>query len=83
MNNLPTIFIYQDKLVRVTVIDGEPRFVAKDVCDVLEINNNRMAIERLDDDEKGVSIIDTPGGPQVMVVVNEPGLYSWWARLPK
>lgn len=35
-----------------------------------------MALERLDDDEKGVSLIYTPGGTQQMAIVNEPGLYS-------
>ena len=35
-----------------------------------------MATERLDNDEKGVSSIDTPGGKQEMSIVNEPGLYT-------
>lgn len=62
--------------VRVVEVDGEPWFVGKDVCRCLELNNNRMALERLDDDEKGVSLIDTPGGKQEMITINEPGLYS-------
>lgn len=35
-----------------------------------------MTLSRLDDDEKGVSLIDTLGGVQNMVTVNEPGLYT-------
>lgn len=35
-----------------------------------------MALERLDEDEKGVSSIYTPGGKQEMAIVNEPGLYA-------
>lgn len=62
--------------VRTTVIDGEPWFVAADVCRALELSNSRMAISRLDDDEKGVSSTDTLGGKQEMQIVNEPGLYS-------
>jgi anti-repressor protein len=35
-----------------------------------------MAVQELDDDEKGVSSIYTPGGKQEMIVINEPGLYA-------
>ena len=55
--------------------DGEPMFVAKDVCAALEIKNSRDALARLDDDEKGVVLTDTPGGEQQMRAVNEAGLY--------
>jgi len=37
---------------------------------------DRLVAARLDDDEKGVSITDTLGGPQEMTVINESGLYS-------
>ena len=62
--------------VRTTVIDGEPWFVAADVCRCIDIRNNRDALTRLDDDEKGVVSTDTPGGKQDMAAVNEPGLYK-------
>lgn len=75
MNQLQK-FMYSNQEVRSTVINGEPWFVAKDVCDVLELTNSRMAIERLDEDEKGVSSTDTPGGKQNVTIVNESGLYS-------
>ena len=55
--------------------NGESMFVAKDVCAALEVKNSRDAIARLDDDERGVVLIDTPGGEQQMQAVNEPGLY--------
>ena len=45
-----------------------------DVCRALDIGNTPMAVNRLDEDEKGISSIDTLGGRQDMVVVNEPGL---------
>ena len=56
-------------------VDGESSFVAKDVCRALGIGNSRQALQRLDDDEKGVSSIDTPGGEQQMQIVSEAGLY--------
>ena len=62
--------------VRSTVIDGEPWFIAADVCKALDIGNSRMALSRLEEDEKGVSSIDTLGGTQRMQRINEPGLYS-------
>lgn len=55
--------------------NGEPMFVAKDVCAALEVKNSRDALARLDDDEKGVVLTDTPGGEQQMQAVNEAGLY--------
>lgn len=62
--------------LRVVMRDGEPWFVAKDVCAVLEHSNYRMAVEPLDDDEKGVSSIYTLGGEQSMLIVSEGGLYT-------
>ena len=56
--------------------DGEPWFVAKDVCTALGVANSRDALARLDDDEKGVGLTDTLGGAQEMTIVNEPGLYT-------
>ena len=76
MNELKVFQNDQFGAVRVIPRDGEPWFVAVDVCRVLEIGNSRMATERLDKDEKGVSTIDTPGGRQEMTIINEPGLYD-------
>lgn len=69
--------------VRTVLQDGEPWFVTADVCRALEIGNPSMAVERLDDDEKGISIIDTLGGEQRMAIINEPGLYSLVIRSRK
>lgn len=63
--------------VRLQLIDGEPWFVAKDVCQVLGIANHKDAVSRLDNDEKdGVGIIDPIGRQQTATVVSESGLYS-------
>jgi len=56
--------------------DGEPRFVAKDVCEALELTDTSKALSPLEEDEKGTSSIRTPGGNQQLLVVTEPGLYS-------
>ena len=62
--------------IRVLMRDGEPWFVAKDVCDCLELGNVSQTCSRLDDDERGIISNDTPSGKQEMLVVSEPGLYS-------
>lgn len=57
--------------------NGEPWFVAKDVCDVLGLNNVSQALTRLDNDEKSSIILNdgTPGTP-TKTIVSESGLYS-------
>ena len=54
-----------------------PYFVGKDVATILGYAETAKAIrEHIDDDDKGVSVLDTPGGKQKMTVINESGLYS-------
>lgn len=62
--------------VRIIPVDGELIFVAKDVCDCLEITKHRDAISRLDPDERGSVKLDTLGGKQDIAAINEYGLYS-------
>lgn len=63
--------------IRVQLINGEPWFVAKDVCRVLGIANHKDAVSRLDDDERqGVGITDPLGIKQIANAVSESGLYS-------
>ncbi|MFT8780116.1 Bro-N domain-containing protein [Acetobacter orientalis] len=69
-------FDFEQHAVRVLTREGEPWFVLADVCGVLSISNSRDASSRLDDDEKGVVITDTLGGPQEMNIINESGLYT-------
>lgn len=86
MDNKNSIQVFNNsKLgkVRVSVINGAPWFVLKDVCDILGVSNSRMVADRLDDDEKGVSQIDTLGGKQKVLVINESGLYHVVLRSDK
>ena len=63
--------------VRITLINGEPWFVAVDVCKALDIVNARDAVKRLDDDEKNTVVLTDgiPGNPN-KTIVNEYGLYA-------
>ena len=62
--------------VRMQMIKDEPWFAAKDVCELLGLDNSRQAVSRLDDDEKGVINSDTLGGKQELTFVNESGMYA-------
>jgi len=69
--------LYKDNPVRIIEKDGEPWFVAKDVCNILEIKNSRDTLSKcLDSDEKGVEIIYSPHGENEMGIISEAGLYS-------
>lgn len=75
MNQQLVPFDFEGRPIRVvTDSQGEPWFVAADV--LATIGLDRKALERLYEDEKGVSSIHTPGGGQEMTTVNEPGLYT-------
>ena len=76
MGQLQRVFDCDGQQVRTTIIDGQVWFAGKDVCDYFGDTNHHRSLARLDDDEKGVSQMDTPGGPQSMIVINEAGLYS-------
>lgn len=62
--------------IRVADKNGEPWFVAKDVCEILGVANSRDAVGNLEEDEKGVVITDTLGGKQEVSIISESGLYS-------
>ncbi len=76
MRDLITFSSVQFGDIRTTNVNGEPWFVAADVCRALDLGTTSKAVERLDDDEKGVNSIPTLGGKQNLTIINEPGLYS-------
>lgn len=62
--------------IRALNMDGEPWFVAKDVCNALGLGNTGQAIVKLDQDEKGITNVDTLGGIQQVSTISEPGFYK-------
>ena len=79
MNELQIFENKQFGQVRAIMKDGEPWFVAADVCKALEVGNPSQALTRLDDDEKFTTIISNDGaasGISSLAFVNEPGLYT-------
>lgn len=59
--------------VRCYILEGEPWFVAKDVCDCLDITNATDAIGRLDEDERSRLKLGRQGEANI---VNEYGVYN-------
>lgn len=79
MEQVLQVFSYKEQQVRTVELDGEIWFVAKDVCDILELTNTTMALESLDDNERakfnlGRSPIHGGGGETN--IISEPGLYA-------
>lgn len=74
MNQLTKMF--EGQQLRIIEKSNEPWFIAKDVCDILQISKYRDAVSRLDEDERESVLVDTPGGQQRTTAINEPGLYT-------
>ncbi len=70
--------------IRVQLINDEPWFVAKDVCDFLEHTNHKVALRALDEDEvRKVYLTDSLGRQQLTNAVCESGLYALIIRSNK
>ena len=76
MNALQIFKSHEFGEIRTTIQNGEPWFVAADVCKALDIENNRKATNRLDDDEKSDVTLSDGSQMRHMTAVNEAGLYS-------
>lgn len=76
MNNLQIFENERFGRVRTIEQNGEPWFIARDVCECLSIGKYRDAVSRLEEDERGSVEVDTPGGRQGMTAINEYGLYN-------
>ena len=81
------LFTYESVDVRVVTQDGDPWFVAADVCAVLGIGNPSQAVSYLDDDERMIvnaALISSEGRPQDTIgLISEAGLYSLILRSRK
>ena len=80
MNSSIQVFNYNAHEVRTVEKDGEVWFVARDVCDVLELSNPTVAIEALDDDERAKFFLGRQGEANI---ISEAGLYSLVLRSNK
>ena len=84
MNEIQKAFEHFGHSVRTLLVNDDVWFVAKDVCEILEIKDVSNAVNGnptrgdagIDDDEKDIFNVSTPGGMQKMLCVSEPGLYG-------
>jgi anti-repressor protein len=58
------------------VHDGEPWFIASDVCEILEIKNSRDAVAKIEKEDRLTSVVTTSGQGREMTFVNESGVYE-------
>ncbi|WP_286030111.1 ORF6C domain-containing protein [Anaerotignum lactatifermentans] len=82
MNELQ-IFHYNGNEVRTVQIDGEPWWVLKDVCAVLDLSDTNKTAERLDADELTRIKFVSGGQNREMLCINESGLYNVILRSDK
>lgn len=76
MNEIST-FKFGNSPLRAVMVGGEPWFIAKDVAEILGHKNPQRAVRvHVDDEDKGVTEMVTPGGTQQVVIINESGIYS-------
>lgn len=79
-----TIQQFEGRAVRMAMIDGEPWWVLKDVCEVLGLTTPARVAERLESDEVSQThFIDSIGRKQETIIINESGLYSVILRSDK
>ncbi|NHN31196.1 phage antirepressor [Paenibacillus agricola] len=81
MRQIQHVFNYEENEVRTVVVNGEPWWVVKDICESIGLSNPTEAIRALDADEKSTLRI-SEGGPEANII-SEAGLYSLIIRSSK
>lgn len=76
MNKLE-LFNFRTQQVRTVLIENDPWFVGKDIATILGYAKTADAVRKhIDKEDKGVFVLETPGGKQPVTIINESGLYS-------
>jgi len=75
-NKIIEIFKFDDKVIRTVGTYDDPWFVAKDICDILDLKKLDSAIRNIQDEWKGAQVLSTLGGPQEMTIINESAVYK-------
>ena len=84
MTNAIQVFNFEGNKTRVVMMDGEPWFVAKDVCEALGyVWNGVQRIAHVPEEWRGVTSVVTPSGIQEMNILSEQGLYFFLGRSDK
>lgn len=84
MSQVQTIpFRFQENELNVIQLNDDPWFIAKEVCDVLNLSDTSMATRSLDEDEKLIQTLFVSGQNRQVTLINESGLYSLILRSKK
>ena len=83
INQIDETLSFNNKNIRVIGTCDEPWFVAKDICNVLEIKDVSMALTKIPEKWKGTKVIGTLGGDQNLRIINESGIYKLIMRSNK
>ena len=67
---------FNENDIRIVGTYEQPWFVAKDICQILDIKDVSMALNKIPEEWKGTKVIGTLGGDQHMRIINEGGLYK-------
>jgi prophage antirepressor-like protein len=83
VNQIDETICFNENNIRILGSYNEPWFVVKDICNILEIKDNRSALRIIPDKWKAEQILPTLGGKQITSIVNEAGLYKLIMRSNK
>jgi prophage antirepressor-like protein len=83
INKIDETISFNEKNIRIVGTPNEPWFSARDICNILEIKDNRSALRIIPDKWKGERLLLTLGGHQNTSIINEAGLYRLIMRSNK
>jgi prophage antirepressor-like protein len=83
MSEIIKSFDFETKEVRIIGDNKKPWFIAKDICNILELSNVSQAVSKLPEKWKGIYQNDTLGGKQNMITISEAGVYKLIMRSDK
>jgi prophage antirepressor-like protein len=83
LNSIST-FVFEEKTeLNIILLDGEPWFIAVEICEILELTNPTVSLKGLDNDEKLTLEILRAGQKRKVNLINESGLYTLIMRSTK
>jgi prophage antirepressor-like protein len=84
INQIDETFKFENKEIRVLGSYNEPWFVAKDICNILELSNITEALRNIPQKWKSSEILNTSTrGNQTMIMLSEPAVYNFIMRSNK
>lgn len=83
INQIDETLNFNEKTIRIIGTCNDPWFVAKDICNILELSNITEALKHIPNNWRGSFQMNTFGGMQEMITINEPGLYKLIMRSRK